>query len=250
MLIDIHTHPLAHGEYSFDFARLEQYVKAALARGCRELGFTDHDIYLDKLRPEIIQQLRAKYPEVKLRMGLEVDYRQGQDILHLNHYEFDYLIGSVHEVKGWPFDHPDYAAGYDNWVGDDLYRAYFDLVAQAARSRQFQVIGHLDVIRVFNFKSQSPLLELALPALEEIRDVGVAIEINTNGRYKPVGEYYPARQLLEKAYEFKIPVTLGSDAHEPEYVGRDLALAVELLKEIGYKSVVSFSNKQSVEYAL
>ena len=250
MLLDLHTHPVAHGEYSFERNNLKDYIETAIARGCEELGFSDHDIYLEHIKPELVRELQTEYPQIKLRLGLEVDYRPGIDVKHLAGYGFDYLIGSVHEVSGWIFDHPDYLAGYSNWQGDDLYKAYFEQVIHATRSGYFQIMGHLDVIRVFGFKAQSPLLKLALPALEEIRDAGLAIEINTNGKYKPVGDYYPARELLEQAYKFGIPVTLGSDAHQPGIVARDLSAAVEILKSIGYKSLVSFAAKQRLEYPI
>ncbi|HEX3015151.1 MAG TPA: histidinol phosphate phosphatase, partial [Desulfobacteria bacterium] len=151
---------------------------------------------------------------------------------------------------GWIFDDPDHLEGYQEWQGDDLYAAYFATVAEAARSGLFQIMGHPDVIRVFGFPCQSPLLELAMPALEAIAAADVAIEINTNGKYKPVGEYYPNIALLKAAYRLGIPITLGSDAHEPANVARDFQDAVNLLREVGYKSIVTFHQKQRLEYQI
>ncbi len=252
-LVDLHTHPSAHGETGFSLENVEQFVLRGIARGCSDLGFSDHDMFLAGLKQEILANLQAKYPQINLRLGLEVDYRPGTEAeirQKLAPFPFDYLIGSVHEVGGWIFDHPDYMDGYKKYRGDDLYREYFTLVGQAARSGLFQVIGHPDVIRVFGFKCESPLLELARPALEAIRDAGLAIEINTNGRYKPVGDFYPAREVLAEAFRLGIPVTLGSDAHEAANVARDLEEAVDLLKEIGYRSIVSFQKGERIAYPL
>ncbi len=253
MLVDLHTHPSAHGESSFSLDTLEQFVLRGIARGCRDLGFSDHDLYLPGVKPGIVTRLQAKYPQINLRLGLEVDFRPGTEGAireKLAPFSFDYLIGSVHEVGGWIFDHPDYMDGYKKYRGDDLYREYFALVAQAARTGIFQIIGHPDVVRVFGFKCESRLLDLARPALEAIREAGMAIEINTNGRYKPVGDFYPAREVLAEAFRLGIPVTLGSDAHEAANVARDFEDALDLLRQIGCKSIVTFAKKQRLEYPI
>lgn len=251
MLVDLHTHPQAHGDAGFTLQTLEGFAQKAIERGCTDLGFSDHDLYISSVKTEAVSAVKERYPQINLRLGLEVDYRPGSDWGRiLAGYKYDYLIGSVHEINSWIFDHPDYKAGYDRWQGDDLYREYFSLVAEAARSGLFQIMGHLDVIRVFNFKAQSPLTELARPALEAIAEAGAAIELNTNGRYKPVGDYYPAKELLQEAFRLGIPVTLGSDAHEAINVARDFEEGRELLKSIGYRSIVSFADKKRIEYPL
>jgi histidinol-phosphatase (PHP family) len=47
-----------------------------------------------------------------------------------------------------------------------------------------------------------------------------------------------------------IPATLGSDAHTPEQVGEDLAAAAAMLKQIGFKSIVKFKERQKIEIEL
>jgi histidinol-phosphatase (PHP family) len=41
-----------------------------------------------------------------------------------------------------------------------------------------------------------------------------------------------------------VPVTLGSDAHGPEQVGRYFDEALELLHEVGYRELAVFSERQ------
>jgi histidinol-phosphatase (PHP family) len=45
-------------------------------------------------------------------------------------------------------------------------------------------------------------------------------------------------------------VTLGSDAHVPADVGRDLDRAVEALRAVGYRSVLVFRNRTPEEVPL
>lgn len=72
---------------------------------------------------------------------------------------------------------------------------------------------------------------------------GVAIEVNTSTFYKGLGFTMPTYSLMEKYYSMGGRlVTLGSDAHTPENVGRGIAEAIEELKKIGFDSVVCMEN--------
>jgi len=108
----------------------------------------------------------------------------------------------------------------------------------------FDTIGHFDLIKIFNVRPQTDVRILAGDALEAIKEHGLAIEINTNGRYKPVHEFYPEFKLMELIQNMEIPFTLGSDAHEPGVVGRDLHEVTGLLKTINVKNVVGFTKRK------
>ncbi len=79
---------------------------------------------------------------------------------------------------------------------------------------------HLDVIKVFDYRPQKPVLSLMGNLLQIIKEKSLAVEINTNGLNKPVGEIYPAYDILLACFNLGIPVTFGSDAHQSEDVGR------------------------------
>jgi histidinol-phosphatase (PHP family) len=68
------------------------------------------------------------------------------------------------------------------------------------------------------------------------------LEISTNGRYKPVGELYPDLELLQAA---ALPITLASDAHVPQNVGRDFDLALALARAAGYETVTVFDQRRA-----
>ena len=72
----------------------------------------------------------------------------------------------------------------------------------------------------------------------------LCFELNTSGKAAPVCEFYPGRRLLELCFQEGVPVTLGSDAHGPEQVGRYFDDAIRLLKEIGYRELAVFSKRQ------
>jgi histidinol-phosphatase (PHP family) len=77
-----------------------------------------------------------------------------------------------------------------------------------------------------------------------VAESGVAIEINTAGLYKDVEEIYPASDFLQLACEAGVPLTINSDAHAPEEVGRAFRAAVALAKSAGYKEVVRFAGRR------
>ncbi|HHW06629.1 MAG TPA: histidinol-phosphatase HisJ family protein [Clostridia bacterium] len=239
-MIDCHTHPLAHtgGKYTLD--RLRPFVAEAVRKGLKGLAFTDHEWYKDEIDPGAVEELRQEYPQVKILLGLEIDYEPGREeeirrIIEAKPY--DYVIGSVHDIGGWPFDHPDYLSGYRQWKINSLYEKYFATLAQAVDSGLFQLVGHLDLIKVFGYFYQGDLLPVVKPVLEKIRQQGMAVELNTNGFYKPVREMYPSPSILRQCLALDIPVVLSSDAHAAHEVGRDFARGRRILQEIGYQKI-------------
>ena len=71
-----------------------------------------------------------------------------------------------------------------------------------------------------------------------------AIEINTSGLRKPVGEMYPSEKIVRILFEQNVPITLGSDAHAPGEVGADMDKAAALLLKTGYTRIVAFKNRK------
>ena len=74
----------------------------------------------------------------------------------------------------------------------------------------------------------------------------MVLEINMAGFRKPIKESYPSIPLLKKAYELKIPITFGSDAHTPKQVGLFSNEIVKIAKEIGYTQCCYFKNRKKI----
>ncbi|MBS4026704.1 MAG: histidinol-phosphatase HisJ family protein [Clostridia bacterium] len=249
MLVDYHVHGMAHGEFKHTLENLEPFVAVAAEKGLNELGFTEHDWFLAELDFSIYGKLQALYPRVKIRIGLELDYKEDEETEFARKalaYPFDYTIGSVHDIKDWPFDHPDHIAQFDIWDKDLLYEKYFSLVAKMADTRLCQVVGHLDLIKVFGFRPAKKITEFLPTALAAIKEAKMAVEINTNGWYKPIKEVYPAEEVLAECFQYDIPITLSSDAHQFCQVGRDFDKAVQLAKKVGYTKIATFHNKEMI----
>lgn len=246
-MLDLHVHLLGHMDRLATRENIRDYLEQARIRKIRQIGFADHDQYWDQLDLPLIREVALEYPDLQVRVGLEVEYNveQEQSISKMiKSFEFDYIIGSVHEIGGWGFDYPSEEEVHYQQDSDELYSRYFSLVEKAACSGFFSIIGHFDLIKIFKVRPNTDVRILAARSLEAIRDNGLVVEINTNGRYKPVNEFYPEIKLIEEMKKMEIPFTLGSDAHEAGMVGRDIWEASKLLKSLDVRDLKGFKNKQ------
>lgn len=250
MSTDLHVHGLAHTGPPHTVEKLWPYVQAAQKQGLKEIGFAEHDEYLYGLDFKVFEEL-GRLSSIEIKKGLEVNFRPERcDLKNIASRPWDYLIASVHDIGPWGFDSPGGEAFYADWDVDELYSTYFELVARAASTGLFQIIGHLDLIKLYGHRPKKPVVELAEPALKVIAQAGVAVEVNTAGLYKPVGEIYPSVELLQRCFELNIPITISSDAHSPEEVGRSREKAVSLLKKVGYIKLVTFKGRKREIIAL
>lgn len=249
MLVDYHVHPLGHADRDYTVEQLVKFAEQARLRNIADLGLADHDLYLSRLDFSAVDEARRLCPDINIRLGLEVDYYPGQESIISNKLKslpLDYCIGSVHSLDAWVFDDPREMDGYRHWDIDELYGAYYRTLDRAAACGLFDIIGHLDVIKVFGYRPSSDATALAEPALQAIAASGLCIEINTNGLYKPAAEQYPALGILDRCFDLGIPVTLSSDAHQAADAGRDIALAAQQAWQAGYRQVASFSGRKRI----
>ncbi len=245
MLLDYHIHAAAHGEYSYSWSWLEQFMNTARSRQLIEIGFTEHDEYINMIDFQLLERIRQENDDITVKIGLEVDYWEGREkeIRQIvAGYPFDYIIGSIHYIDGWAFDHPDYKDKFDSMDLDDICQRYFDLVNSSVRSGLFTVIGHIDLVKKWGHRPvKHNLRYYTKDVLNNIKKSDLTVEINSAGLRKPVAEMYPSREILELMAEMKIPITLSSDAHHPSEVGVGVAEAASMAWAVGYREIASFS---------
>ena len=249
----MHVHLLGHNDREATRENIRAFLEEASRRGLKEIGFADHDYYWEQMNFHLIREVAEDYPGLAVRIGLEAEYRlheEGRIKQLLDQYPFDFVIGSVHEFDGWLFDFPEAEQMHHEKDADEFYSRYFEIVTLAAKSGLFTTIGHFDLIKIFGVRPEKDILTLADEALTAVAEHGLVLEVNTNGRYKPVTEFYPERRLIEEIRRRGIEFTLGSDAHCAEVVGRDIEEASQLLRQMGVHSVVGFAGLEKVSYKL
>lgn len=246
MLVDYHIHVLAHGEYEYSEEWLEQYFNEARRKNINEIGLADHDQYVNQIDFQVIERVKKRFTDIQVKVGLEVDYFPG-NMEHFNKLKalpLDYMIGSVHVIDGWPFDHPDFCSEFEVRSIDEVYCQYFNLIDQAAKEGYFNIMGHLDLVKIWGHRPcQYSTVDLVIPVLKSIKEAGLTIEINSAGLRKPVAELYPATDIIEQMYARGIPVTMGSDAHHPEQVAEELDKVALLLHHTGYRKIMTFKQR-------
>lgn len=240
---------------------MEEYLAEAERKGLSEIGFADHfplemlgctpdhqvSMRADELE-EYLADVRAirERAVIPVRLGIEVDYLPGCEALTeelLAAYPFDYVMGSIHFLNGWDFTHPAQVERYKTSNIDVLYEEYFTAVGQMAESGLFDIVGHLDVVKKFAFFPQRSWNGLMRETCATLAESGICVELNTSGWRAPVNEAYPSETFLKLCREMQIPITLGSDAHCPQDVGRDLNRASAILRNLGFTELASFSGR-------
>ncbi|MNJ63464.1 Histidinol-phosphatase [compost metagenome] len=159
-------------------------------------------------------------------------------------YPFDYIIGSVHSVVDVSIFNKNRwkKLTKEQHIADK--EAYYALIQESARSGMFQILGHIDAMKGnYPAFSDIPAAEAIDETLKVIAEHGVAIEINTSGKTKLSGGWYPSDSILERALYFGVEVTFGSDAHVPERVADEWEEVAARLKEIGFSGWVYYKNK-------
>ncbi|MBE3577551.1 MAG: histidinol-phosphatase HisJ family protein [Limnochordales bacterium] len=210
----------------------------------------DLDLYVETI-------LSARL-DVPLRLGLEVDYLPGRmELIRqiLSPYPWDYLLGSVHFLGRWGFDiAPEIGWPDDPELIDEGWLQYWQTWRQAAECGLFSSMAHPDLFKKFGHRpspaAAPQVAEAARTALVAAARAGVAIEINSAGLRKPVGEIYPSLSLLQEARAVHLPITLGSDAHRAEDVGRGLAEAIAFARRAGYAEMLLFCRQRREAIAL
>ncbi len=246
--IDYHTHPLAHDphrRYTDDL--LNQWADAAINVGLNQVVFTDHDSFHKGVDFDAVERVQGRYSHrLTILMGVELDNDpasslDGRRWTEANYNRFDYILGSIHFIDQWPFDHPDYIEHYKKYNIADLYEKYFKEIARIASDGIYDGYAHLDLIKIFNFFPDRDVFAVVDEALDQIAKFDRVMEINTAGWHKPVKEQYPHMDILKRAVEKGIRLTVSSDAHASSHLGRDFDKLSGILVELGVNELATFS---------
>jgi len=238
-----------------------EYARRALEAGLTEIGFSDHspmaredfdawrmfDRQLDEYVASV-RQAQSAFPELTIRLALEVDYLPGQEewirSLAARH-PWDYFIGSVHYISSaWAIDDPGKLSEWNGCDPGAVWTLYFERLTQAAASGLFDILGHVDLPKKFGHRPGKDCSSLYQTFLAAAKQSGCAIELNTAGLRKPCKEIYPSLEILKLARQHDVGITFGSDAHAPGDVGMDFAGAVALARQAGYSETCRFNRRQ------
>ena len=268
-LADYHTHSRISPDSR---APMVELACSAVAAGLDELCFTDHvepivwgstalreDSYdWDAMRREYESAVAAMEDRIRLRLGMELgdapwSFTRTEELLS-DAPELDFVIGSVHMLS-------------ERFHGVDLYffdpkddaeaRAgmadYLRQVRRLAQWGRFNVLGHLTLpVRYLN---ENRGFHLTFDGFEEeIEDIlriliakGIGIELNTNRGNTPLPDEKWLKMYRALGGEI---ITLGTDAHTPDFVGCAIRERQALLRDCGFTRFCTFEKQRPIWHTL
>ena len=265
-MIDFHNHTTRCRHAT---GTMEAYVERALALGIGEFGFSDHSHWmlnaLDRRYAMLaeeqdeyvadVRRLQERYHRdgehpFRIRLGMEMDFIPSRlEIARetARRYEWDYLIGSVHNIGFEKLQEPGM---YDHWRIEDVCEIYFHAVGMMIRERFCDIVGHLDLPKKMGARPPGGMLRYVEPLIPDLLANDIAVEINTSGFDAPAGEFMPGWEIVAALADRGVPLTLGSDAHAPHQVGRHFDAALAGLRRLGVRQLVRFEQRRMIAVEL
>ncbi len=252
----------ARAEEHFTAANIDRYLEAAEQAGVTELGCAEHMYrftealtvwrhpFWDEWAIDDIDQYVEVVKASPIKLGIEGDYIAGAEEkleAMLGSRPFDYVVGSVHVLGDYSLDTEEYTIWDGSQDPDDVWRRYFETLADAARSGLFDILAHPDLVKVWGRAGRLPSVDprtMYEPAIEAIAESDVAVEVSTAGLRKGVGEIYPAPAFMEMCVDAGATFALSSDAHEPAQIGFRYGEALDFLASHGVTGIATFSNRK------
>lgn len=277
MLADYHV----HSEFSFDSTYdIEQVIVDAINLGLDEICFTDHVDYgvsIDHDEPiekafvyngrvflnvdypkyfKKIEYLQNKYKEkITIKKGLEF----GVQIHTIDSYEYlfetypmDFVILSNHQVDNTDLALPMYWENKTQIEGNRYY--YQSLLDVMKKYKNYSVLGHLDYPLRYDPNGKCPFehyQDLVQEILKQAIKDNKGIELNMSYIRYNIGDLTPSKQIfkLYKQLGGQI-ITIGTDSHSPEHLGRNIELGKQELKELGFNEFCTYENMKPIFHKL
>ena len=260
-----------HGGHSGQFCHhardsLEEVIKAYIDQGYSWIGLTEHmpplsddmrypDEVADNLSAQFLKdrfkeyfqecaRLQTKYSEsIEIYTAFETEAYSGSPEFVkqlIASAQPDYIVGSVHHVKGIciDFDAGHYQQAVVACGGiENLYLEYFDAQYEMIQTLTPSVVGHFDLIRIFDNEYKQRLatepvwnrIERNLKLLAENK---LILDYNLRGLYKG-HEPYPCLPIVKAARDLGIAIVPGDDSHGVSSVGKHFETGVNILSSVG-----------------
>lgn len=262
-----------HGGHSGQFCNhatdsLEEIILKYIEFGFPWVGITEHApaiseklLYPDQrkagLTPEFlidrfslytkeIRRLREKYKDqIEIIPAMEIETYSGYDtfVPHLlKQFAPEYIVGSVHFVNDMGFDYSkqQYDATAEAVGGvDALYCKYFDIQYEMIERLHPAVVGHFDLIRIFDLGYKDRMRQPEIVSriernLELIKKNDLILDFNLRSLTKNADEPYITESILHVVKDLEIAIVPGDDSHGVTSVGNYMEKAFSILQSHGF----------------
>ena len=254
-----------HTDFSSDCKiPMEEMIQKAISLNMTHLCFTEHmdpdypvsaDGLTFLLDTEAYRnrflQLREKYSSrINLLWGVELGIQPHlYDRLksYTSSHPFDFIIASSHVLYG---EDPYYSSFFENRKEEEVYEDYFKCILSNIKNfSDFDVYGHLDyIVRYGPNKDTRYSYEKYRDIFDEILKTLIqnqkGLEVNTGGLKYGLKDLHPLQDILKRYKELGGQIiTIGSDAHSPDYLQHRFSYVREVLTSFGYRYYSVFQNR-------
>lgn len=266
-LADYHTHSTCSED---GHNTMTEMAAAAAAAGLDEICLTDHVDVVDWLGNQVTEHSWEKAAEqhqaarsalggtIKIQLGAELG-QATEDFARADRFlddapPLDFIIGSLHNLS-WEHGRRDFCTleGVDEAFARSVIGTYLEEMLALCKWGRFSVIGHLTLpLRYLNeHLGMHVTFDGFEDALAEIfRTIipkGIGIELNTNRGHTPLPDREILRLYRELGGEL---ITLGSDAHTPDFVGCVIRERQQLLRDCGFRYFATYEQLKPVYHTL
>ena len=266
-LADYHTHSTCSDDGN---NTMTEMAAAGARAGLDEICLTDHlDIVSwqgEQVTEHSWQNAREQYAaacaaldgKIKIRLGVELgqateDFAQADRFLD-DAPPLDFIIGSLHNLT-WEYGRKDFCTleQADEAFAKQAIASYLTEMQALADWGRFSVIGHFTL--PLRYLNENLGLQMTFAGFEEqiaeifktIIPKGIGIELNTNRGNTPL----PDRDVLKLYRDLGGElITLGSDAHTPEYVGCVIPERQKLLRDLGFRYFATYEGLKPIYHKL
>lgn len=265
-MFNYHTHTVfcGHAENTVD-----EMCEKAIELGFSEIGFSEH--YDRDLRGECrgklpfdpkeyaksVKEAKEKYKDrIKVLLGAEMDfylYNYLDVYKEILEMEPDYILGSVHRVKGFSFSKGHIPFIYlSEKETEIILKEYLGTLISMINSGCVNCLDHFDIFkRSYIVKDDSVYYPYYEVIAKSLKEKNMAIEFNTHyniGEFKYIPD--PENYMWNLVREYDIPVIVSSDCHSKDDLTYRFDTAFEFLKNTGIKTACRFRNRQVIKEKL
>ena len=248
----------------------EEMIAQAAKLGFSEIGITDH-LYLnakmdvERLRKAGFEHIyNSGFEEARIKtekyvatikaaaekysinvlIGYEVDFFDlpgwNKNLQKLkDDFGLDYLISGNHFTVDKEVGSPIFVTSAENYTKDknkrqELISNHLLNIVAAVESKLFDFIAHIDFVRWGGICGEFDNRDEKMAIIEALAKNNIPTEINTKG-YRSIGDFYPAKWLIEEMKIRKIPLIISDDAHSVGDIGYCFVEAEKMLEDMDYK---------------
>lgn len=266
-LCDMHL----HSDNSFDAGNtVGEMCESAVRSGLFAVAITDHCEApmintgsaceygdFNKLIPASIEKTLAakqKYAgKIKVLCGIELGepmHDKERTKIALEYGAGDFTLASVHNLRNTDdFYYLDYSAVSVN----EILKRYFDELAETAEFEYFDSLAHLTYpLRYIKARTgTAPDLAVFSDEIDNIFKILImnnkALEINVSGLFSGLKTTLPDEKLVKRFKKLGGKyITIGSDSHRAETVGKGIKEGIELAARAGFSHYTIYENHNPI----